>query len=1061
MSAPGSTLISVPSSFSRTLFALALAVMVMLVPAAQAQVTTGGLAGTVFDQEGSVLPGVTIEAVHVPTGTRYSSFTGDNGRFVIPNVRVGGPYRVTATLEGFRTFERTGITVPLGATAEVPVTLALAAIAEAITVTAEADPVINPNRTGSASSVSTEQIETLPTINRSLQDFARTNPYFATNPSDLTGAIQVAGRNNRYNSIQIDGAVNNDLFGLAASGTPGGQSDAQPISLDAIQTLQLIVSPYDVRQSGFTGGGINAVTRSGTNDFSGSVFGSRRSEDFVGDGPLDRPVAQFEQDQYGGRFGGPIIRDRLFFFTSAETNDRNEPTGVSAAGDAPTQVNPTLRADLERVDSILRSRYNFEPGSLGELQRQTGNDTIFLRLDGNLTDSHQLTLRHNYNDAGRDNTGARSSSRFTFPSATYRQANETNSTVAQLNSVFSANAYNEARIGFQTIRDERAVPGIFPSIEIGNASQNASIAAGTERFSGANALDQDILQITNDFTWLRGAHTLVFGTHNEMFEFSNLFMSDAYGAYFFPNVNAFDNNQPTEYRITFATGSDPRRATQFEAAQFGVYVNDSWRVNDNLTLNLGVRADMPQFPDTPSRNPVVEQAIGLRTDVVPAEDAIFSPRVGFNWNIGGTSQIRGGVGIFAGRAPFVWISNAFAGTGVEQVTLTCLASANCPVPAFNPDPLNQPRNVGSAGAPGTLTVDLTDPDFEFPRVLRTTLAYDRELFFGVRGTAEVVHSQTQQDVFYYNMNRRPSGQTNPLDGRPLFTKLNTTQLSDAYYLSNTSKGRDTTATLQITRPFWRGLNAGVNYAWQDSKSAFDATSSRAVSNWRFRHTPGDIFEQDISTSAFQIEHRVNANVSYDFRTGPVTHTVGMFYNVQSGRPFSMVHGNDANGDLNNSNDLLYIPAQGQVIYQFANGSTTRTVNGVTETAEEVFARFMRFMGADPYAGRITDRYEFREPWSRRLDVSYQFGIPLFGINTAFTIDILNALNMIDEDYGTVRFVPNQNTTIATVQSSVDPNTGKRIYRESGTNRWNSTENFYSLADLSSRWQAKFGIRLTF
>ena len=1068
-------------SVPRRLVVLMIVGLLAITPAAFAQVTTGNIAGTVT-AAGEALPGVTVEAVHTPTGTRYDTVSGANGRFTIPNVRVGGPYRVTATLEGFRTFEATTVQVPLGATAEVPVTLALATVSEAITVTAEVDPIINPNRTGSQTQVSEEQIETLPTVNRSIQDFARTNPYFRTDPQDITGALTVAGRNNRYNSIQIDGAVNNDLFGLAASGTPGGQADAQPISLDAIEQLQLNVSPYDVRQSGFTGGQLNAVTRSGTNEITGSIFGSRRSEQFVGDGPFrdesagpnnpgtqNRPITEFEQDLYGGRLGGPILRDRLFFFVSGERNERTEPSGISAEDD---RMNEALRTGISRVANLLSSRYQFDPGTLGEIQRETGNDTLFGRVDFNLANRHQITLRHNYNEGGRDNLGTRTAAAFTLPSATYRQNNETNQTVLQVNSVFTANAYNEARVGYQTIQDARVVPAIFPGIEIGGRSQGALITAGTDRFSAANALEQTILEFTNDFTWIRGAHTLILGTSNQFFEFTNLFQSDAFGAYFFAGqnandvtqaVNAFESGQAIEYRITYATGDDPLRPTAFEGGLLGFYVNDQWRVNSNLTLTGGLRLDMPRYPDTPSRNTIVETAINRRTDNKPSESLIVSPRIGFNWNpnAGGNQQVRGGVGIFAGRTPFVWVSNAYGGTGIEQVSLTCLASAGCQVPAFNPDPFNQPR-VGAGAAAGTLTVDLIDPDFEAPRVMRGTLGYDRDLFFGVRGTAEVIHSRTQKDVFYTNENRRQNG-TNAIDGRPLYEKINTAQLDSAYQLTNTDRGHETTATLQLSRPFTNGLTLGVNYAWQDAQSAFDATSSRAVSNWRFRHTAGDIFADDLSNSAFEVEQRINANLSYDFRTGPISHTLGAYYNMQSGRPFSMIQGDDANRDLNVGNDLLYIPGQGQVIYEFnTNYAVTgrRGVHPITGlTPEQTFVKLMESFDMDPYAGRITDRYEFQEPWTRRLDMHYELGFPILGVETSLQFDILNALNLIDEDWGTVQFVPNQNTTIAQFVGT-DTATGRPIYREAGSERW-SRERFFSIADLNSRWQGRFGVRVSF
>jgi len=1051
-------------SASRRLFLWLSVAVLALSPIAFAQVTTGGLTGEVTGSDGSALPGVTIEAVHTPTGTMYTDVSGGNGRYLIPNVRVGGPYRVSATLEGFKKFEATNIMVGLGTPTEVPVRLQLETVSEAITVTATADEIINPNKTGSSSAVSEEQIENLPTVNRSLQDFARTNPYFVVDAQDFSATrVTVAGRNNRYNSIQIDGAVNNDLFGLADTGTPGGQTDAQPISLDAIQQLQLVVSPYDVRQGGFTGGGINAVTRSGTNEWSGSVFGSQRSPDLVGDGPLDRPIADFDQDQYGGRFGGPIMKDKLFFFVSGEINRKKSPTGFSADGSSGVSTNPNVSAGALRLKNFLTSHYNYDPGTLGDFSAATDSDLAFGRLDWNVSNSHQLTLRHNYVDAGRDVWGGRSSSRWTFDTATYTQADETNSTVAQLNSVFSANAYNEARVSYQTIKDVRSFPVTFPSIEIGGTARNGTWTAGTERFSAANALDQDILELTDDFTWVAGNHTVTVGTHNEFFEFKNLFLSEAFGYYFFPSLDAFEAGNATEYRISYATGNDPRRPTQFEAGQYGVYVNDSWRVGNNLTVTAGVRADKPTFPDSPSFNQTVQNLIGFDTSNTASESIVVSPRIGFNWqpNAASKQQVRGGIGIFAGRTPYVWISNAYANTGVESVALSCIVSTNpatsCTPQPFNPNVDQQPRQLGAGAA---LSVDLIDPDFEFPRVFRATLGYDRELWWGVRASAEVLWSQTQQDVFYYNVNREATGAVHALDGRPQFRRINTS-LADAIQLSNTDEGEETTLTLQLNRPFANGLNLGANYAHQDAKSAFDATSSRAISNWQFRHTKGDIFEQDLSRSAFEVEHRINVNASYNFSTGPLSHTVGFFYNVQSGRPYSVLMNTsgvpDMNGDGFATNDLLYIPSGSQsVVFQYFGGGTGNSPEGVSPA--QAFANYLNFLGVSPTEGRILDRYEFAEPWSRQMDLHYALGIPVRMFATELTFDVNNFLNIFDKDSGMVKFVSNQNTT--PVQYRGTDSQGRHIFREAFSGAWAAASQF-SIADTRSRWQARVGVRVSF
>lgn len=1046
-------------SASRRLFLLLSVAILALAPIASAQVTTGGLTGEVKAADGSALPGVTIDAVHVPTGTRYSDVSGPTGRYLIPNVRVGGPYRVSATLEGFRKFEVSNVNVGIGTPTEVAVTLQLETVSEAITVTATADEIINPNKTGSSSSVSEESIESLPTVNRSLQDFARTNPYFVVDAQDFSATrVTVAGRNNRYNSIQIDGAVNNDLFGLADTGTPGGQTDTQPISLDAIQQLQLVVSPYDVRQGGFTGGGINAVTRSGTNDWSGSVFASRRSPDLVGDGPLDRPIADFEQDQYGGRFGGPVMRDKLFFFLSGEVNRKTQPTGFSADGSSGVSTSTFVREGATRLRNFLINQYGYDPGPLSDFSAATDSDLLFGRLDWNVNNNHQVTLRHNYVDAARDVWGGRSTSRWTFETATYTQTDETNSTVAQVNSIFSANAYNEARVSLQSIKDKRAVPVEFPSVEIGGSARNGTWTVGSERFSGANALDQEILEITDDFTWVAGNHTLTFGTHNEFFEFKNLFLSEAFGYYFFQDLDAFEAGTPREYRISFATGDDPRRPTKFEAGQYGFYVNDSWRVNNNLTVTAGVRADKPTFPDSPSFNQTVQNLIGFSTAETPSESIVVSPRVGFNWqpNAGGKQQVRGGVGIFAGRTPYVWISNAFANTGVESLALSCFPPA-CTT-TFNPNVDQQPKDF----PPGTgaFSIDLIDPDFEFPRVLRATLGYDRELWWGIRGSAEVLWSQTQEDVFYYNVNRKPTGAFNALDGRPLFTRVNT-GIADAIQLSNTSTGEEITATLQLNRPFANGLLIGANYAWQDAKSAFDATSSRAISNWQFRHTKGDIFEQDLSRSAFEVEHRMNVSASYNFATGPLSHTIGFFYNLQSGRPYSIMMSAsgapDMNADGYTTNDLLYIPAAGQnVVYQYSNGSTAASPEGVTPA--QAFANYLSFLGIDPAEGRILDRYEFNEPWTRQMDLHYAVEVPITMFRTELTFDVNNFLNIFDKDAGKVKFVSNQNTTPVSYRGT--DSQGRHIYREAFSGAWAAASQF-NIADTRSRWQARVGVRVSF
>jgi hypothetical protein len=1022
---------------------------------AMGQETSGGLQGLVtMKSDKSPLPGASVEAVHVPTGTRYAAVTTAGGRFNILNVRVGGPYEVTVRLSGFKTQAQKGIEIGLGEKRNLGFELDLEGVQQAVEVTAQEIPLINPDRMGSTQAVSEAEIKALPTIRRQFQDFVRTSPYVNVQPSDSTQTtISIAGMNNRYNTIQIDGAVNNDLFGLAATGTPGGQTDTQPISLDTIQEIQVAISPYDIKQGGFTGGAINAITRSGTNDFHGSVYGSKRNQSYIsskvpqayGDA-LDKPIATFNSDQLGARVGGPILKDRLFFFASGERNKLSQPTNGSADGSTVnTYKDPAGAAQFQ---SVLINQYGYNPGGLGDYNQRTNSYPMLLgKLDLNVTNSNQVSFRYNYVDALSDTLGqSRSTSAYTFENSGYTITDKTNSGVLQVNSVFGAESFNQGRVGYQTISDIRAVPAAFPSVYVCNAPNTSctgggtyALVAGTERSSGANSLDQKILEVTDDYSLIKGNHTFTIGTHNEFFKFDNLFVQDVYGTYFFNTIADLQAGKAARYQVQFGTpGFNP--ASQFGAQQWGLYVGDQWRVSNSLTLNLGIRGDLPRLTDNPTYNPLVQSTFGVDTSKVPDNQLVISPRLGFNWTPGGSGkdQVRGGIGVFAGRTPFVWISNEYGNTGIG---ITNLSSTNV---AFNPDPNNPPKNF----PPGTsaITVNGIDPNFKFPKVLRSTLGYDRELPFGIRGTVEAMYTKTLEDVFYYDINKVPSGNTT-FYGAPIYQNLST-KFNDMILLSNTTKGEQQNLVVQLEKRFPFGLYVNGSYAYMNAKSAFEATSSVAYSNWQFQTGNGDIYTQQLTRSFFDVPNRFNLVVSQAFKTGPLNHNVGLIYFAQSGQPYSILMGGDPNHDGASGNDQLFVPKNySDVVWKGAGAPT-----------EDQWNTFLSTTGLDKYRGQVAPRNAFDAPWIRSLDFHYDVTLPITVVQVQLTFDVMNLINLIDNNSGLLRYVSFQ-TYSALNYSGIDSATGKPIYTVNSGALAEGRQ--YSTNDLRSRYQLKWGARLSF
>jgi hypothetical protein len=1004
--------------------------------------TTGSLTGVITDAQGGVLPGAAVLATHTPTGTTYDGVTDPQGRYSLLNVRVG-PYNVTVSMGGFKPETQLGIDVRLGEQKKVDFTLQLETVAETVEVVGVSS-VIDSSRAGTADNVSTQAVENLPTISRNLVDIARTSPYF--NPTGLNEdplALSVAGRNNRYNNVQIDGAVNNDLFGLAASGTPGGQTEAQPISLDAIQELQLVVSPYDVRQGGFSGGGINAITRSGSNQFKGTAYFFGRNQDWVGESPTGTKVGPFKDQQFGGSLGGRIVENRAFFFGNVDWGRRDNPSGISVSGSGQQFGR---EAEIDRFISILQNRYNYNAGGKDEFIRTVNSDKFFVRTDFNVAQQHQLIVRHNYLD-GLNDIGRPTATQYYMPDNFYRIANKTNSTVVQLNSMFGT-AVNEARFTYQRVRDRRAGQPFearpFPMVTVSLSS--GSIRAGRENFSTANELDQDIYEITNDLTWLSGKHALTIGTHNEFFKFRNLFIRDNFGQYGFDNLDLFEQGLAQSYDYSFSLTGDPRQSARFRVRQFGFYAGDQWRPTSNFTLTMGVRADIPTFPDKPTRNPLTEDTVGYRTDEVPG-GTLWSPRAGFNYAIGdnGTEQVRGGLGLFSGRTPYVWLSNQYGNTGIEFRRISVARGTGAQRIPFVTDVNAQPTSIGAAA---TNEIDVVDPDYKYPSLIRTNLAYDRELgVAGLVGTVEFLYSKNVKDIRYENLNLQQTA-TRP-DGRPVFSRNRVSGISDLILLTNTDQGDAWSMAFKIERPFRDRFFMNASYLYGRSRSIMDGTSSQAASNWGNVYVPGDPNNPPLTRSNFDPGHRITASGSYEIPVGGgFSATASLFYSGQSGRPWSALYAFDYNGDIRGTNDLLYIPASASE-YTFTNGT---------------FEDLMTFVNAEQclsdYIGKIHERNACRSPWMNTLDGRLNVGLPFKRVKAEITLDVLNMINLFDNQKGLIQYANFNDLLVvrpAFSGSAVTYNLQNIVVNGVAQ----TPEQQYTRFDLASRWQMQLGGRIRF
>ncbi len=1033
---------------------LTLFITLIFVASGFAQVTSSKIQGVVHDETSAGLFGANVVAKHTPTGTISGTMTLEGGRFSIPNLRVGGPYTVTFSYVGFKTIEYTDIYLDLGKAFDLNVKMVSESeqLSEVV-ITGGRNSTFNNNRTGAETSVGKRELTNLPSISRSASDFTRLDP------SASGGSF--GGRNDQFNNFTLDGSIFNNPFGLDAA-TPGGQTDSQPISLDAIEQISVSTAPYDVTLSGFTGASINAVTKSGTNKVSGTVYGYFRNQDLTGSKIKGESifVPKLEQKQYGFSIGAPIIKDKLFVFANFEKDERSDlgqswlpNTGSGAINESRVSV-----ADLMTVQAGLRS-IGYDPGEYEGYLHNSESTKGILKLDWNINEDNRLALIYNFLDASKDKTahptalGFRgpNSQMLQFENAGYQINNKIQSFLAELNSKFDDNVTNKFQIGFTHFDDFRnAKSSPMPAFRIQDGSGGNYIITGHEPFSIHNTLDQKVFQVTNNLNISKGNHNYTIGFSFEKFQFDNSFNLGAYGygddrgyvgAFFgdFANMGAFndaiangflaDAMAAAEGVYAANNANDSWALAETNVGQMAFYVQDEWNVNDNFKLAYGVRFDKPLFfdsakkaqevidrgavyvPGIPYTKPSTGETVFFDSTKMPDNNFLISPRVGFNWDVNGdnTLQIRGGTGLFTGRFPFVWLGNQIAN-------------------------------------PNVYYYQVVDPDFKFPQVWRTSLGVDKKLENGVVLTTDLSYTKDINGAHVQNWGlNNPSGTLSGVDNRGIYTDSD--KGNTAYVFTNSDKGRTFNATFKAQKSFENGLYTSLAYNYLNSKDVNSIEAEITGDAFDFNPVLSNANDATLAYSKYGDTHRVLGIVSKNWTYGVDDKwgtTISTVFEYAQGGRFNYTYAGDINNDGSSLNDLIYVPTASEIGQMQFSGA------GQGEAFEQ-------FIQQDDYLngrrGNYVERYGALAPWRGRWDVKILQDLKVSQDNSLqFSIDVLNFGNLLSSNWGLVQ----QPNAVQPIGVSVD-GSGTPTYTFSSDLK----DTFVYDASLLSRWQVQFGLRYTF
>lgn len=1082
--------------------------LLLVASRAMAQETNGRLQGRITDSTGAPLAGASITLTHLPTGTRYTTQSFSDGSYVFPGLRVGGPYQLRVTYSGMQSALIEEIQVTLGEPRVIPVSMLLEA-QQLAAVTISGGRRYLAGKYGTGTNISKDQLQTMPATSRSLQDLTRLVPQATKDNSFL-------GSSFRYNNVTIDGAINNDAIGFSpslggqtgTSGQPGSSTRTNPISLDAIQDIQVELAPYDVKLGNFTGGSVNAVTRSGTNTPEGSLYFYGRNATITGPdnaGGEGKMPHAFHEYQTGFHFGFPLVKDKIFFFTNEEITRRVDVIQQVAGSQVSDGI--LTKDDAQNIFNKLVQNYNFNPGTYGQYNVYSNSTKFFNRLDWNLSPRHQLALRNNSIHSEAVNL-ERDQLDFRFGSIAYRQVNDQTSTVLELKSRFTNRFFNSFIAGYSTVHDYRdpLSDPAFPQVQIVGRTPGTTIFLGTDREASIFNMKQKAVEITDNVTISLGKHTLTAGTHNELYSINYGFVNSWNGRVDYPSIDAFVAGNPNRVRGSYNYFNNTRDyilshpSAVFHVNFYSLYVQDEIQVTSRFRFTMGLRGD---YSGVPQKQILSQKTINANTDTSYGTTYTYtplnritgdylgrvqvSPRIGFRAELSENRRLilRGGAGVFTGRIPFAWLGYAFYNNGDTYGAYDQRTDNGSSVFAPGSDPLRYDPRQGIAGFAaqngqvvnnpngGKTQVDVVDNHFVMPQVLRSSLALDYTDVLGINYTVEAIFTKTMQDVMFRQINIKDNPSYYPYDSaanllkQPVFPSGGASPaFANAYEMSNTTKGYRFSFTGRVVKKFASGLSLMAAYTYGQSKDVANGVRNSMESNWQLNQAlnPNN---PDLANSNFDIRHRIIANIGYSLNWSQrVKSQFAFFFSAQSGSPYTYGFVNYTVQNTPQQVSLAYIPQRSEAINFFADYSDG---NAHTVSAASQADAFNRFIDGDAYLrkrrGNFTERNEARTPWNNQLDFRFQqdFFLGKAGKGMqhliTFTWDIINLTNLLNKGWGLLYFSPNTYNSTASI--GLVPYIPGRSSQGYPLYQFVNPGKPYSVDFMASRWQMQAGLRYSF